>query len=487
MKSFWFVALLLVVSFKQLLWISALPIFQTPDEQAHLAQLAYLAEHQVTKVPTNVDLSLEIATTEELLGTRRDSYGNNKFTYHPEFNITYSKDQTGIFEVAMATLSGSARTVYVGGEAAHYPPLGYVTSLPFYYLAYDSSLIERIFASRLLNLIIHLLQVLVAYKIGKTIWKKEREALVLGILVSFQPMISFVAAGIHPDNLLNLLYSLGLLFLLRVIRDGLRLKHLVGLGIVLVLGFYTKQLIFPFFPLALATLTYVLLKKKRLLALGSSLVVLLGPIPLFFVPISLPYLPLATVHHITLPEYLNFRLKRLVFEMWPWYWGVFRWLSLALPREVMRLITRVALLASVGIGIYFLKVVTKRQPLTFEAKAAILFLVSTLTYIIYLFLWDFRLMDYLGFSQGLQGRYLFPNIVAHLALFQLGIMTLFSFRKRLQQAVLGVLAAAMVGLNVVSWWLLSTSYYGTEWQMFLLRASQYKPDWIKEMIGLLIQ
>ena len=74
-----------------------IPIWQYPDEQAHFAQVQNVAE--LGKVPmVGNDTSYEIALSEKILGTERNGFGNNKYTYHPEYNIAYSNNSMGLFE-----------------------------------------------------------------------------------------------------------------------------------------------------------------------------------------------------------------------------------------------------------------------------------------------------------------------------------------------------------------------------------------------------
>ena len=89
--------LFVAVFLNALSWIILIPIWQYPDEQAHFAQVQDIAE--IGQSPVNkFDTSHEIALSEEILGTDRDSAGNNKFTYHPEYKIDYSGNYYGPFE-----------------------------------------------------------------------------------------------------------------------------------------------------------------------------------------------------------------------------------------------------------------------------------------------------------------------------------------------------------------------------------------------------
>ena len=145
-----------------------------------------------------------------------------------------------------------SRTNYVDRESAGYPPLYYLLDLPFYYVSYQGNVGDRVMASRALSVICNLLLVITAYFIGKIIWEDKLKSLVLAVMVGFQPMVSFVSAGIHPDNLLNLIYSAGILVCLLILKKGVSLSRLCLLVVLIFLGLQTKQLMFLFFTVAAA-------------------------------------------------------------------------------------------------------------------------------------------------------------------------------------------------------------------------------------------
>ena len=430
------------VFLKQIFWILAIPMWQAPDEQAHFAQLQYMVENRTLTI-ADLNLSQEIAASEDLLGTRRDSMGNNKYTYHPEY-----KNHTPIPDMPVST-----RMIYVDQEAAGYPPLYYILAAPFYYLTYFQNLTMRLLASRSLSLICYLLLVFSAYKIGRIIWPEKLRPAALAVLVAFQPMISFVAAGFHPDNLLNLIYTLFLLFCLLILKEGLKLKYLFSLIILAAAGIETKPLMYYAFPLAGAVV--LVSRMKARFSVPLSVLVLASPLVYFFGRISVPFLPqIEGGNKIGLTDYLKFRIPKMFFEVWPWYWGVFRWLSLALPPLVMKAVTRIAAIAIFGLMVKICLWIRRRR-FSFEDKALIFFAISTVSYIVYLLVLDWRFMQSTGFSLGIQGRYLLPNIVPEMTLFLVGWMTLFG---RFKKAGAGLIITGMVALNIVALVTVAGSY-----------------------------
>ena len=196
---FW---LLVTVIIKQFLWIVFIPMWQFPDEQAHFGQVQNTAEgHAINPAHSN-NTTREIDESEILLDTKRDDFGNNKFTYHPEYNIAYSSIKVGIHEPAIADFPDSYRNQFVSNEATAYPPLYYRLTAMFYKLAYTQNLLTRLFVSRLINLGLFLALIFKAFKTGKIIFPEDKLLrYMLIIFVAFHPMLSFLSGGINSDNL----------------------------------------------------------------------------------------------------------------------------------------------------------------------------------------------------------------------------------------------------------------------------------------------
>jgi len=178
-------------------------------------------------------------------------------------------------------------------------------------------------------------------------------------------------------------------------------------------------------------------------------VILISPVAAFVYQFKLPMMPGVTpqspLYAMDFWQYLKFRIPKLMFEMWPWFWGVFKWLGVVFPPLVLKIITRVAIISGIGL---IIKLLWRRKK-DFEFKVIYFFLLTTIVYIIYLFVWDWRLMQSMGWSQGLQGRYLFVNIIPMMALLMIGIM---HWRESLGK----VLVFLEIILNFVGLWLIVT-------------------------------
>src|SRR3972149_9854375 len=144
---FW---LFLALIFKALTWSLLVPLWQTPDEQAHFGHVAYLAEGgELVRHGRFPDMSEEIYTSLAILGTKRDELGNNKFTFHPDYRLDYSQTLNGPREAEIKGLPQSTRTNFVIRESAYYPHFYYQASALIYRLIYPADLFVRAFSVRL--------------------------------------------------------------------------------------------------------------------------------------------------------------------------------------------------------------------------------------------------------------------------------------------------------------------------------------------------
>ncbi len=433
------------------------PLWQTPDEQAHFAQVSLLAETGQNTKPGN-DLSKEIYVAEKILGTDRDQMGNNQFTYHPEFRSPYSSQ----LETQITGQPVSSRTDFVGKEAAGYPPLYYQIAGAVYRLFYGGSLLDRVFAVRIISALALVAITWVAYMIGRT-FTNGGEALVLAALVGFQPMLTFVHAGVTSDTLFNLLFAVFLLTCLRLI-EKVKLFDLILLGLTVWLAVQTKL---QAYTLGFVALPILFTSKWLILAA----ILLLLPLLRFIRPDRLMVpetsgLKFSSIFSSAMVEHIKFTASHTYREVLPWYWGVFRWLSLALP-DILRKITNwLTVLSFLGFGLYLIK----------NANRKVLFLVyAALIYFLALTAFDFAFRQSYSYSFGIQGRYFFPVIIPLMTMMLLGFRPIAKY-----------LAAGMIILNIIVFIWVAGSYYQLSWSTFFLQASQYKPLWLKYPVNLVI-
>ena len=494
------VKLLIVAAFfNALSWIILIPVWQYPDEQAHFAQVQDVSE--IGKVPpASLDTSYEIALSEEILGTSRDSFGNNKYTYHPEYKIDYSQNDSGIREKEILQLSKPSRTELVKREATLNPPLYYILGASIYKLFDDESLITRVYAVRVLSTAIFVTTIYISFLIGKLIFAKSQFLpLILASLVAFKPMLVFSSTGVLPDTLTNLLFSLIIYLGLRVIRDGFLPKTLVCSALVVFIGILTRQqfsisiliiflalsirlIIHPKYIKQIAVLIFTTMLVYYLLSLNTSVPILTN--------LRFQEDPLSTIKMINISSFIQFAsgtLRHTISEVLPWYWGVYRWLSFTLPSTYYQIINRLILISFVGLFIKLILII-KNKNFTKDDFVVAFLITSSTIYFLVITLWDYIFSLKSGFSFGIQGRYFFPLVVAHIAILLTGLVHIFKllFKSHSKYLVL-LLVLLMMIFNDLSLFHVASSYYdATNFKTFILQASQYKPYLLKGNIILLI-
>lgn len=497
-KKLILIILSITIFVKQLAWVTFIPLWQTPDEQAHFGQVQLFAETGGPKKVGN-NLSKDIYISEVLLGVDRDQFGNNKFTYHPNYNIPYTDNLNGEFEQYINTLPPSLRTDMVKVESTGYPPLYYGLGAIIYKIFYFSGLIDRVFAVRLMGIAISMGITLISYQLGKKIFNQNRPALCLAILVGFMPMLSFVQSGVTSDSLFNLLFTLFIYLCVNLIDSGLKLKSLTYIVMVVSLSFMTKPqaniMFFILFPLlifvALRDREFAKINKKAILAIVGTIAVLGISLQgiLQRVQSGVSLIPETTGREITfsiekIVEHLIFTAKHTYAEVLPWYWGVFRWLSLGLP-EILRKITNFStFLSFAAAALYFIRqFLTRRYTRQFQMLVFCAFSIVVYFSAITAFDYSFRLSH--GFSFGIQGRYFFPVLLPQMVIFLTGLT--FLIKSPWQGRIASLLTIGMIVLNIVVFLYLASSYYSASpLQNFFIQASQYKPIWLKYPVNLLI-
>jgi len=481
--------LFLVYFLKELLWLAFIPIWHFPDEEQHFAQTAFGQEKGRMPQGKENDVNKEIDLSSEILGTKRDNQGINKYTYHPEYRLSYTDSQIGLYEAQIQAFNKQeTRQTMVKQEAARYGPVYYFLTGIGYKIFFEKDLITRVFAGRIISVLLSILTLITTYFIAREIFKDELPRIALTFLVGFTPMFSFVSAGVNSDNLFNLIFTLILYSCLKIFFNSLNKARLflesraftVFILIVsLIIGFYTKRQIFIALPIILfAFCLSVLIKEGKNKKNNFFILGLVGLIFLFITKGKIRIPEYNSGGPILLAEnffqYIYWHLRHTVTETIPWYWGVFNWLGVTLPRWVLRVQARILIVAVLGFLIHFFKKIKAKNILAISNLKIFFLLGSGLIYYCSIICWDYFFRQGHSFSFGLQGRYFFPTIVSHMLFIILGIALILprNFGK-------------IVLKTIIFWWFifsligLSTAVqaYYQLWPLntFLNEASQYKP------------
>ena len=487
--------IILAAFFNGLVWIITIPIWQYPDEQAHFSQVQNLAE--IGKVPTLINTSYEISKSEEILGTKRDNQGNNKYTYRPQYRTQYSNSTIGPQEKEISNLPKSSRLELVKEESTNNPPLYYKIASLGYKLFNNSDLFTRVYIARITSLIFFLALVYISYKIGKIIFDplaggSEIKPFVLTSAIAFKPMLVFASTGVLPDSLTNLLFSTVLYLGLLIIKRGISAKLLLLSFITLILGVLTRQnFLISIFILGFSIVIQIVKNPSYLRKIVPVLIFLVlliifagtwgRGVPIIsnfrFTQDSVFKLEMLSISKIS--QYLKFILTQSYAQILPWYFGVYKWLSLTLPPIYYQIINRLIILSLIGLALKFFTLFKNKK---FDKLLILIYLLyATVIYYISFITWDYVFWYIYGFSFGIQARYFFPMIIAHIALLLIGAFKLLeiALKKKSKYAFVTLIIFIII-FNNASLFHVASSYYETSsLRTFILQMSQYKPEIFK--------
>ena len=483
MKSIW-----LSVFFILIFWAMFVPAFEFPDEQSHFVSVDYYVQNGRMPAGDDKDVNTEIATTESIVGTLRDYRGINRYTYHPENKLLFSGNIYGPQEETILRLNTvSDRGLYHFKEGARYPIFYYWYSAIAYRLVGQQSVFDRLFAARLATVLLGVFTIITAYKIGEEIFTHEYQARSIAFLAVLQPMMTFVSSGVNSDVLHNLLFSLIILYCLRLIKHKPILETGIYLGVTVMLDFATKPQAYVALPIILLAFIIRAWYQKEIISSLKTLMVLLligvamglyvrdPRLIILFQTGKIPYLQ--TIIHPNAPlfwDYVRYSLDRLIHQNIVWYWGVFKWLGVVLPRPWWWVANRLVLVSIVGLLFGYFKNFSRSQ------KYSISFLLlSSGLYIFAIFWFDWTFVRANAIQVAVQARYYFPMLVAHLTILYAGLMGFFTSEKY-RILVTKILIVFFIGLQLAGIYTIAKSYYDlSSIHTLFIQASQYKPLFAK--------
>lgn len=459
-------------------WGLAVPPFEFPDEQAHLGTVSFLVTQGRSPTYKEPDMTVEMTEVQKLLGVYRNDLGQNKYTYHPEYRVEYTDSFIGKFESDIAALNTEGkRSAYTPvEEAARYPALYYAYGGVFWKIAGSGTLIDRLFAVRVGTWFFAAGMAWFIYKIGLSVYGKRTYAATLTAMTMLQPMYSFVSAGVTSDNLHNLL-TLGVIFVgLSVIKKGFTLSLICTSVILIGLDMYTKPQAFILIPVILTAFLLRIVKERRFKPLiGTAiLMIVMAVVAREQFETYKGFLNVENIHNASFVEYVRFSVNKLIAQNIVWYWGVFKWLGVVLPPIYWQVANRVALLSVAGMAVYYYRVVRKGKGVARIYEMSYLIL-SAVIYAGVIFWFDWTYHKGWGYSLGIQARYFFPTIVAHMAVILTGITSL-GWNKTVRIWLRRLLVIMFVWLQLGGLWRVITVYYDvSSVQTLFHQMSQYKP------------
>lgn len=482
----------LAITFTAISWVALVPIWHTPDEQSHFGQIAFIVEKGRSPDGGDInDLTEEIYLAEQYLGTARDNLGNNKYTFHPEYRLEYTESLTGKYEDNIRALSKTdAKNKFVYSESTRYPILYYLPASWLYKMFYNSDLFSRVFVTRLWSLLIFLGNIYMVYKLGKLLFPDDEvSALILPILVGFQPMMIFANIGVTSDALGNFLFTAFLFFCAKFIVTKIKIMDILLLLTVTVVAIYSKPQFIITLPLLIILLIFYISKlkvyKKGIIIICST-VLSIGLLVIILNFLRWPLIILEKfMSNMNISSLLRYSWEYTIPHTWkevlPWYWGIYDWLGVTYPRIVHKIINRIVIIAGIGLLIFIYQIFKKGIFQTKRIQALFFLIIANLIYFIALSFFDWSSWYKTTYQLGIQGRYFFPLISVHMLILLIGWRAVLPKIRDIKSWGTRLLGILMIVLNFYAFSLVASTYYDTSnLSKFILQASQYKPWFFKD-------
>ena len=218
-----------------LTWSLIVPLFQVPDEPAHIAYAQYLAESG--KAPSGSgDRAPFSAEERRLVEVMRWKEVSRRTENRPPITAAGH-------ELIERTADTPADRLGEGGYTSitNNPPLYYGLAAIAYRLTPSSSLPDRIHAMRLLSALLAAVTTLLVFLFLRELLPSVPWAWAVGALaVAFQPLFGFVSGGVNSDDLL-FAAAAGVFYLLALsFRRGLDTRRGIWLGAFAAVGLLAK-------------------------------------------------------------------------------------------------------------------------------------------------------------------------------------------------------------------------------------------------------
>ena len=238
-------------------WSIVTPAFEVPDEQAHYAYVAQLAE---TGQPPSS--SVEINEPEELVTLFVLRY--YLLRHQPRNHALFSDAEQRSLEEHIARIHQLHLPIPArgAGVATSEPPLYYALETIPYSLA--STALGRLPLMRLLSVCMAAITALFTLLFVREALPRDRWAWVVGgLCVALVPLFGFISGAVNPDSMLFAVSAVLFYCLARAFRRGLTPRLTVAIAIVIVTGCATKLNFVGLLPGALVGLAILGVRAAR--------------------------------------------------------------------------------------------------------------------------------------------------------------------------------------------------------------------------------
>jgi hypothetical protein len=227
-----------VAVMNSLAWGLLTPTFQIPDEPFHLSYVQDLAEHGEPPVPKagvadGYSEELNVITGAAALGA---------INFNPVGRPSWSPAQDDEVNAQLAREPSTDNPGAVVG-LRDYPPLYYAAMVPVYVATHAAggSTLDALALIRILGSLLAGATVLALVAFLRELFD-GREAIIGGValIVAYQPVFTWIQAGVNPDALLIALGAVLFWLFARAWTRGLDVRSAVAIGLVVAASVLTK-------------------------------------------------------------------------------------------------------------------------------------------------------------------------------------------------------------------------------------------------------
>lgn len=407
----WLGGLVVLVAIVRGVFIAGLiPPFHGPDEPAHFNYAQRIAEHgQLPEAKLFcTPFSAELSAVTDLL--------------FPGIIFNSSQPIPPLEKLTILDPADPAVRATTGcGPSATYPPMYYATVAAGYSLASEGTILNRLFAGRLVSVLWGAIGALGAFFLGYFFFRRVWDGVLLGLLVTMQPMVGFLSSVVNNDASLFACTTVALAAIAAARRPEHRRAALTVLTVSATFGTLGKStflLVLPIlFLFCVAALGWRRLDSWLKAAAWLALPILVAIVWMLAWPTSTggvldkPEVPL------TLKAYLRqsvFNLERIRLLWVHMYWMTWGWVDTNLSRDYFNLILGVLGLCGVGLALGWRKAETEQRGFI------VLVLGATVALMLPLYVLEFLVLQQTG-APFIQGRYLLPLFPLHAILMIMGM------------------------------------------------------------------
>lgn len=247
-KAWWttaaLAAVIAVAAVQATLWVFLVPIYQSPDEPAHLDYALALRAHGGLILARHTKFKELPVDAHPYTQHLRNRSGLNAIAFNPSSKVSPDYGTPEFFAALDRDAPDvSALTIDRPCQLASLYPFGYYALLAVWMEGISrvvGGVTALFFGARLLSVILLIGSLALSYATMRLMNDRPAFGLLVVACIGWFPLTSFVGSYVQPDNLSFFLTSLSFFAAMRMKRFGPSVANSVGLGIALGLLLITK-------------------------------------------------------------------------------------------------------------------------------------------------------------------------------------------------------------------------------------------------------